>query len=86
MAVGTKLMVRLYLPPALLALSGFLVAELLLYFATGAHARALARTASLLSLAGVLGGTGWALWASWRAWHRQRYAVPVSAAAPGEEP
>jgi|GEM_PF-839445 membrane associated rhomboid family serine protease len=86
MAVGTKLMVRLYLPPALLALGGFVVAELLLQFASGAHAQALARTASLLSLAGLLGGTVWALWVSWRAWHRQRYAVPVSAVAPGEEP
>lgn len=86
MAVGTKLMVRLYLPPALLVLGGFLLAELLLHFASGAHAQTLARTASLLSLAGLLGGTAWALWASWRAWHRQRYAVPVSASAPGEEP
>lgn len=88
MAVGTKLMVRLYLPPALLALGGFLVAEVLLQFADGphAHAQALARAASVLSLAGLLGGTAWALWVSWRAWHRQRYAVPVSAVAPGEEP
>ncbi|EKU25422.1 hypothetical protein XTG29_01598 [Xanthomonas translucens pv. graminis ART-Xtg29] len=56
MAIGTRLMVRLYLPPALLVLGGFLVAELLLHFASGAHAQAIARMASLLSLAGLLGG------------------------------
>lgn len=86
MAIGTKLMVRLYLPPAMLVLGGFVVAELLLHFANGAHAQLLARIASLLSLGGLLGGTAWALGVSWHAWHRQRYAVPVSAAAPGEEP
>ncbi|WNJ28010.1 hypothetical protein RMA73_05130 [Xanthomonas translucens pv. translucens] len=86
MAIGTRLMVRLYLPPALLVLGGFVVAELLLHFASGAHAQAIARMASLLSLAGLLGGTAWALGVSWHAWHRQRYAVPAAAAAPGEEP
>ena len=86
MSVGSKMMMRLYLPPALLVVGGFLAAELLLHFASGRYAQVLARTASLLSLAALLGGTVWALWASWRAWHRQRYAVPVTAAAPGEEP
>jgi hypothetical protein len=84
MAIGTKRMVRLYLPPALLVLGGFVVAELLLGFASGAHAQILARIASLLSLAGLLGGTAWALGGSWHAWHGQRYAV--TAAAPGDEP
>ena len=86
MAVGTKLIVRLYLPPALLVLGGFLVAELLLHFASGAHAQIIARIASLLSLDALLAGTAWALRVNWHAWHRQLYAVPVAAAAQGEEP
>ncbi|WP_045738504.1 membrane protein [Xanthomonas sp. MUS 060] len=85
MSPGTKLMMRLYLPPALLALVGFLIAEVLLHFATGRHATLLARSASLVSLCALLGATVWALWGSWRAWHRQRYVVDPIPAAPGEE-
>ncbi|PPU92269.1 hypothetical protein [Xanthomonas albilineans] len=85
MSPGTKLIMRLYLPPALLALGGFLIAEVLLHFATGKHATWLARSASLLSLGALLGATVWALWGSWRAWHRQRYVVAPIQAAPGEE-
>ncbi|UYC10657.1 hypothetical protein [Xanthomonas sp. CFBP 8445] len=81
MAAGTRLMLRLYLPPALLALGGFVIAEVLLHLANGLHAPWLARTGSLLSLFGLLAATAWALWASWRAWHRQRYAAPTAAAA-----
>ncbi|MBN6149073.1 hypothetical protein JR065_01870 [Xanthomonas sp. AmX2] len=85
MSVGSKMMMRLYLPPALLVLAGFLAAELLQRLATGSHAQTLARAGSLLSLVALLLGTAWALWVSWRAWHRQRYAASA-APAPGEEP
>ncbi|WP_193314018.1 hypothetical protein [Xanthomonas sp. LMG 12462] len=72
MAAGTRLMLRLYLPPALLALGGFAIAEVLLQLANGLHAPWLARTGSLLSLLALLAATA-------RARRGRHGAAPVSA-------